>query len=104
MIRQFDVFRNPIRSGREDRPYVVNLQHSHLDDLRSRVVAPLVHERIIKSGARLTPRVIVLDEPLYFLPTEIVTLSTKNLQRPVANLEYYRRQIVDAVDMMFLGI
>ena len=104
MIRQFDVFRNPIRSGREDRPYVVNIQHSHLDDLRSRVVAPLVRERIIKPGARLTPRVIVLDEPLYFLPTEIVTLSTRYLQMPVANLEDYRRQMVDAVDMMFLGI
>ena len=104
MIRQFDVFRNPIRSGREDRPYVVSLQHSHLDDLRSRVVAPLVRERIIKPGARLTPRVIVLDEPLYFLPTELVTLSTKYLQIPIANLEEYRRQIVDSIDMMFLGI
>lgn len=104
MIRQFDVFRNPIRSGREDRPYVVSLQHSHLDDLRSRVVAPLVRERIIKPGARLTPRVIVLDEPLYFLPTELVTLSTKYLHIPIANLEEYRRQIVDSIDMMFLGI
>ena len=104
MIRQFDVFRNPIRSGREDRPYVVSLQHSHLDELRSRVVAPLVRERIIKPGARITPRVIVLDEPLYFLPTEIVTLSTTYLRTPVANLDDYRRQIVDAVDMMFLGI
>lgn len=104
MIRQFDVFRNPIRSGRDDRPYVVSLQHSHLDDLRSRVVAPLVRERIIKPGMRLTPRVIVLDEALYFLPTEIVTLSTRHFQAPVANLEVYRRQIVDAVDVMFLGI
>lgn len=104
MIRQFDVFRNPIRSGREDRPYVVNLQHPHLDDLRSRVVAPLVRERIIKPGTRLTPRVVVIDEALYFLPTEIVTLSSKYLQVSVANLEDYRRQLVDAVDMMFLGI
>src|SRR3569623_520816 len=102
LIRQFDVFRNPIRSGREDRPYVVSLQHPHLDELRSRVVAPLVRERIIKPGARQTPRDIVLEEPLYFMPTEIVTLSTKHLQTPIANLEYYRRQIVDAVDMMFL--
>ncbi|HSC18758.1 MAG TPA: CcdB family protein [Rhizomicrobium sp.] len=104
MIRQFDVFRNPIRSGREDRPYVVSLQHSHLDELRSRVVAPLVRERVIKPGARLTPRVTVRDEPLHFLPTELVTLSTKYLQTPIANLEEYRRQIVDALDMMFLGI
>lgn len=104
MTRQFDAFRNPIRSGREDRPYVVSLQHPHLDDLRSRVVGPLVRERIIKPGTRLTPRVVVLDEPLFFLPTEIVTLSTRYLQTPVANLEDYRRQIIDAVDFMFLGI
>lgn len=104
MIRQFDVFRNPVRSGREDRPYVVSLQHSHLDDLRSRVVAPLVRERIIMPGTRLTPRVMVRGEPLYFLPTEILTLSTRYLQTAIANLEDYRRQIVDAVDMMFLGI
>jgi len=104
MIRQFDVFRNPIRTGREDRPYVVSLQHSHLDELRSRVVAPLVCERIIRPGERLTPRVIVRNEPLYLLPTEIVTLATKYLQTPITNLEDDRCQIVDALDMMFLGI
>lgn len=83
---------------------MVSLQHPHLDGLRSRVVAPLVRERIIKPGTRLTPRVVVLDEPLYFLPTEIVTLSIRYLNTPVANLEQYRRQIVEAVDLMFVGI
>lgn len=103
MIRQFDVFRNPVRTGRDDRPYVVNLQHRHLDDLRTRMVAPLVKERLIEPGTRLTPRVVVADEALYFLPTEMVTLSARYLQTPIANVEEYRRQIVEAIDLLFWG-
>jgi hypothetical protein len=103
MTRQFDVFVNPVRTGREDRPYVITLQHDHLDQLRARLVAPLVKEKIITPGARLTPQLPVRGQTLYLLPTEIITLSKTYLRDPVANLEEFRRQIIDAIDLMLVG-
>ncbi len=105
MIHQFDVFRNPIRTGRDERPYVISLQHYHLDHLRTRIVAPLARHRADGSHRRPMPALTILDETLYLSPTEIVTLSTNYLRgAAVANLENYRREIVEAVDLVLVGI
>jgi toxin CcdB len=103
MNRQFDVFPNPIRAGRDTRPYVVSLQHGNLDTLRTRLIAPLGLQKAVKSEGRLTPKVTVLDVQLYLLPMEIVTIPVQFLREPVANLEDLRRQIIDAVDLMLVG-
>ena len=104
MSRQFDVYPNPSRTGREDRPFVIVVQHLFFDDMPTRVVAPLVLTRAIRPRLRLNPAVIVEKRDLYFSPTEMFTISLKYLRNPIANLEADRDRIVAAIDLLLTGI
>jgi toxin CcdB len=104
MIRQFDAFPNPLRSGRDDRPYVVSIQHRSLDHLRTRLVLPLVREKALTPAGRLNAAVRVRGRVLHVSPYEITTLAARSLAAPVANLEEYRSQIIAALDLVFTGI
>ncbi len=104
MSRQFDVFRNPLRAGRDQRPYLVVVQHAMFEDRPSRVVVPLVMTNAIHPDGRLNPIVKVLTQSFYLSPTEMFTISLKYLRSPVANLGTDRDRIVAALDLVFTGI
>jgi toxin CcdB len=104
MTRQFDVYRNPLRGSREDRPFVVVIQHDFLADRPSRVVVPLVAARAIRPERRLNPVLDVLGTSLYLSPSETVTLPLRQLREQVDNLARERDRIVAALDMLFTGV
>ncbi|HXC55330.1 MAG TPA: CcdB family protein [Rhizomicrobium sp.] len=104
MTRQFDVFRNPLRSGRDQRPYVLAIQHVFLDGLPTRVVVPLVTEGAIHMLPRLNPSLTVLGQRLHLSPTEPFALALRYLRKPVAHLSLERDRIVAALDLVFTGI
>jgi hypothetical protein len=104
MIRQFDVFPNPFRAGRADRPYLIWVQHRFLDAAASRLVAPLSIERAFNHWPRLNPELLVLGQRLFLVPTDLASLSPKHLRAPVANLESDRDRIVAALDLVFTGV
>ena len=104
MTRQFDVMHNPMRTGRESRPYVLVIQHDFLDELRTRVVVPLVVPSAMRMQSRLNPELDVLGQKLYLSPAEPFSLPTRLLRGPVANLEHERYRIVAALDLVFTGI
>ena len=104
MIRQFDAFTNPLRSGTDDRPLVVSIQHRSLDHLQTRLVLPLVREKALTPVARLNPAVSIKGRVLYLSPYEIITLPLRLLTTPIANLEEYHSEIVAAIDLVFTGI
>ena len=103
MIRQFDVVPHPVRKGRAERPYLICVQHRFLDAANTRVLAPLVVARAFNHWPRLNPQLVVLGQSLFFVPMELVSLSLRNLQRPVANLEADRDRIIAALDLVFTG-
>jgi len=96
MIRQFDVIPNPIRAGRADRPYFINLQHDYFDNNGRRVLAPLVIRSALKMHPRLNPMFVVRSQQLFFMPNDLFTLSVRNLPEPIANLEAERYRIIAA--------
>jgi toxin CcdB len=103
-MAQFDVHRNP-EQGREDIPYVVDIQSDLLSDLPTRLVAPLVRA----SGfgppvGRLHPRFVVEDSPVIMLTTELGVLPPRALGGAVASLAGHRHEIVGAIDMLITGI
>ncbi len=104
MIHQFDVFRNPLKAGRDQRPYVVAIQHPFLDHLPTRVVVPLVIRAAITMQERLNPVFRILGHELHLSPTEPLSLSLRYLRNPVANLGEDRERIMAALDLVFTGI
>lgn len=104
MIRQFDVFPNPLRAGREDRPYVIAIQHPFFDDQPTRVVVPLVLASAIRPQGRLNPAVTVQRTNLYFSPTEMFSIPLRLLRASVTNLGADRDRLLAAIDLVFTGI
>lgn len=104
MSRQFDVFANPLRAGRADRPYVVVIQHPFHDDQPTRIAVPLVLASAFHPQPRLNPVVTVKGAGLYFSPTEMFALPSRLLREPVANLEANRDRLIAAIDLVFTGI
>ena len=104
MIRQFDVFANLSRSGRADRPFIIVVQSGFLEHLQTRVCAPLVITDALQPVARLHPMLHVQHQTLYFSPTELVTIPTRILRQPVANLKHERDKLIAALDLVFTGI
>jgi toxin CcdB len=103
-MAQFDVHRNP-EQGREDIPYVVDIQSDLLSDLPTRLVAPLVRATAFGPPVgRLHPRFIVEDNPVIMLTTEIGALPPRALGGAVASLDRHRHAIVGAIDMLITGI
>lgn len=104
MSRQFDVHANPLKAGREERPYLLDVQHAFWSDRPSRIVIPLVITSAIRPAPRLNPMVTVRGDKFYLSPTEMFTISTKHLRNAVANLEAERYRIISALDLVFTGI
>ena len=104
MIRQFDVVRNPLKSGRDERPYVIVIQHAFLDDLPTRVVVPLTTASALRAQPRLNPAFKILGQSVRLSPTEPFSLLLRHLRNPVASLASERDRIVAALDLVFTGI
>ncbi|HEY2034976.1 MAG TPA: CcdB family protein [Rhizomicrobium sp.] len=104
MIRQFDVVQNPLRAAREQKPYLVCVQHHFLDEMNTRVVAPLVPQKAVRDQPRLYPAVQIEGKTLYFDPTELITLPSRILKNPIANLEAESFRITAALDLVFTGV
>jgi len=104
MSRQFDAYPNPLKAGREERPYLLVVQHAFWSDRPSRIVIPLVTTSAIRPEPRLNPILIVRGQELYLSPTEMFTISTKYLRNPITNLEAERYRIISALDLVFAGI
>lgn len=102
-MSQFDVHRLPSRRGGSQ--YVVNLQADILDELATRLVAPL---RPLKSREdlvpRLTPVVEVQGEAYFIVLSEIAAVRLKELGTAIGNLRHHRDQIIAAIDILFTGI
>ena len=104
MIRQFDVFPNPLRDDRKEKPFVLNVQHYLLDHLGTRITGPLLTKRSVKETSRLHPQVTVAGDVLYFDPTDLVPMPLRFLKKPIASLESESFRIIAALDLVFTGV
>lgn len=104
MIRQFDVFPNPLRSGRDERPYLIVVQHNFHSELPTRVLLPLVPATAKLGSSRLSPTLIILDRKYALIATDVFTLPVHRLRDPVANLAHERSRIIAALDLVFTAV
>ncbi|MBI3675575.1 MAG: CcdB family protein [Proteobacteria bacterium] len=104
MIRQFDVFPNPSKRGRAERPFVVVIQSSFVAGVSSQLCAPLVVEGELHPDRRLNPAFRIGDQILYLHPVEITPIPARLLRTVAANLGSERDRIIAALDLVFTGI
>ena len=104
MIRQFDVFRNPMRAQRAEKPYLVSVQHDGFVDMTTRVVAALVSRPPKAAQPRTAPAIRVMQDTVYLDPTDLITLPVRFLGAPVVNVEPERDRIIPALDIVFTGV
>ena len=105
-MAQWDVHLNPVARAREDIPYLVVLQSHLLDDLPTRLVAPLSRSRVQTPAlpSRLVPRFEVAGEWLALKPHEAGAIDLRALGRPVMSLREHSHRIVDAIDTVISGV
>jgi toxin CcdB len=98
-MAQFDVYKGP-----EGVEYLLDLQTDLIEFVESRVVAPLLPiAKISFVAKRLNPVFDVEGKPVVLVVQALAAVRKTVLGRRVANLSDHHRQIIDAVDMLFLG-
>lgn len=105
-MAQFDVYPNPSKHTQNTYPYILDIQHSLLDDLSTRIVVPLGNAKLIKQQSLkgLTPIVTFKNQELILLIPQISSMQSKQLNKPVGTLIDLRDEIIAALDLVVFGV
>lgn len=102
-MAQFDVYEFAPKSG--GLRLVAYLQNGLLDDLATRLVAPVYPlRRGAKMILRLNPILQIGGERYYLATQEMAAVRVQVLGTKVAVLNSYRDEIIAAVDFLITGI
>lgn len=99
MAQQFDLYR--VATG----TYVVVLQSDLLDEMKTRVVAPLLPaSAVAKRIVHLNPLLMIGAEAYLLMPQMAGTLTLAELGEKAGSLRLWRDEIQRAVDTLISGI
>lgn len=99
MAAQFDLYRM------QEGSLVVVLQNDLLDELQTRVVAPLVPAHSVARNMKsLNPTVTLGEETYLVMPQLAATLALAEMGEKVGSLAMMHDAIVRAVDALLSGI
>lgn len=101
-MARFDVYRHE-----SDRHafYLLDLQADLLEDLKSRVVVPLIpmSKKEVKPYDRLTPVFEIQGKDYIMMTTDIAAIPLSMIGDHIENLSHEHTRIVEAVDFLFQG-
>jgi toxin CcdB len=97
---QFTVHRNRNPQTLSAVPFLLDVQHDLLSDLETRVVIPLRPVSAVKGKAlkQLMPILEIEGERFVLLTPQMAGISRTELGAPVIWVEYYRSEIIAAID------
>ena len=104
MHRQFDICVNPNKQSRKTVTYLIVLQSDMIETRSTCVVAPLVRPDMFQGAEKLNPVIHVEDQPFLISTAELAGIPRKAIGAVVCNVEEQRDSIVNALDLLFLGI
>ena len=103
-MAQFDIYANPNQGSEEPVKYLLDLQAEILEDLPTRVVAPLVAPDSLGPSMRiLNPRIFVHGEPYILLSHLLAAIPAKSLGLSVDSAKTQRDEVIRSVDFLFTG-
>ncbi len=105
-MAQFDVYRNTNKSTGNRYPLLVNVQHSVLSTLTTRIVIPLSSKEWVHVVAMdvLMPEVLFEEQQYLLITPQLSAVSERLLSKPVGTLEHCRSQVLAALDFAITGI
>ncbi len=105
-MAQWDVIPNPAASSRDRIPYLVVLQSDLLEQLPTRLVAPLSRSEVAAAvmPQRMAPAFRIRGERLVLKAHEAGIVPARALRPPVHNLREESHRLVDALDAVISGI
>ncbi|MFT6732789.1 MAG: toxin CcdB [Polaribacter sp.] len=103
---QFDIYANPNKKSSSVYPFIINMQNDLIDDLATRIVAPLALYSKFKDEElkKLTPRVSYKEQELLILIPQITSMPARLLKEPIGSLSHLRDEIIAALDFAIIGI
>jgi toxin CcdB len=105
-MAQFDVYMNPSSTTRKAFPYIVDIQSTTIQEIATRIVAPLARRSSLNEQAmkKLTPEIQYEGEVLILLVPQIASIPAKHLKNPIGSLNHFRDEILAALDFAITGI
>ena len=101
-MAQFDIYSIPVRGGVE---VLLDLQDDLLENLATRVVAPLVRAEMVGQAMHtLHPRIWVGNEPYVLLTHLMAAVPAASLGECIGSAKIQQQEIVAPVDLLFTGI
>jgi toxin CcdB len=103
-MAQFDVYENLSEETSNAIPYLIDLQSDLLDNLVTRVVAPLVKATSIgKPILHLNPRFEIEGVTVVMSTVELAGVPKSALGKRVDTLKEQRSEIIAALDFLITG-
>jgi toxin CcdB len=100
-MAQFDVYSLPNDQGM----LFVDLQSGAVDEFNTRLMAPLIPlDPGIKPLRRVNRELTVDSRTFLFMPQLMSAVRTRDLGKPIGNIEDQRDRIVGALDVLFVGV
>src|SRR5262245_50141830 len=105
-MSQFTVYKNKNPRSRTTFPFLVDVQADLLDELETRVVAPLTKAPALsrKPISRLTPSVEVDGENYLMITPQLAGIARSDLGAIVGSLSEQRAAIIGALDLLVTGV
>lgn len=99
-MARYDVFPNPEGAG-----WLLDVQADLLSELNTRIVVPLLPLKDAPAPAgRLNPVFDIGKTRATMVTQFMAAVPAALLRKPVANLEARHREIVDALDLLLIGL
>lgn len=103
-MAQFTLYRNANRQTQGRYPFLLDIQSDFLNELKSRLVVPVIQLAEQKAITRLNPIFQWEQQQFLLVVQEMAAIPAKNLGAKVTELETLRSEILAAVDLLITGI
>ena len=105
-MAQFTIYQNKNSQSKKEFPLLLDIQTNLLDSLQTTAVVPLKKLETNKDKVltQLTPTFAIEGLDYLMLTPQLAGIQRKELGKAVADVEYARTEILNALDFLLTGI
>lgn len=104
-MSQFTLYENTDKTTKKAYPYFLDVQTDLISVLNSRIVIPVIPAANLEREApkRLCPTFQIDSNEYALLTHQLTSVPASILKHPVENLEVFRGEIINAIDLLISG-